>query len=147
MRKLVTTSIALLVLALLAVPAAAQQNLRRVSPDHLNAYWVRTNMSVDAQVPNSGQGLDKIGCAAVTYVIGTDGETQQVKVAKKYPKSSDFQVTARSMLEGFHYQAARGNDDNEPVTTYFIVPFNVPGGDDATMQKMLDTCHLSGYSD
>jgi hypothetical protein len=106
---------------------------------------VRTNTHVDAQAPNSGHGLDKVGCAAVTYTIGSNGVPQSVKVVKKVPSSSDFQVTATSLVKGLRYQAASENEGAEPVRTYFIVPFNVPSGDRATMQKVLKSCHLSGY--
>lgn len=134
-------------LLILAGPALAQNHARKVSPDNLTSYWVRTNTHVYADAPNSGKGLDKVGCAAVSYTIGTDGKTRHVKVEKVVPSTSDFQLTASSMIKGFQYRAGQDNDSDEPVQTYFIVPFNVPSGDKATMQKVLESCHLPGYSD
>lgn len=138
---------ALAALGLAAIPAWAQSHVRKVSPDKLSHYWVRTNSYVDAQAPNSGRGLDKIGCAAVSYTIGADGKTRHVKVEKVVPSTSDFQVTASSLVEGLQYAPTEQNQAGVPVRTYFIVPFNVPTGDAATMQKVLKSCHLPGYGD
>ncbi|HET8553349.1 MAG TPA: energy transducer TonB [Rhodanobacteraceae bacterium] len=146
-RTLLLIATALAALGLVAIPAWAQSHVRKVSPDKLSHYWVRTNSYVDAQAPNSGRGLDKIGCAAVSYTIGADGETRHVKVEKVVPSTSDFQVTASSLVEGLHYAPAEQNKAEVPVHTYFIVPFNVPEGDSATMQKVLESCHLPGYGD
>ncbi|HET6586603.1 MAG TPA: energy transducer TonB [Oleiagrimonas sp.] len=142
---LIATTLA--ALGLVAIPAWAQSHVRKVSPDKLSHYWVRTNSYVDAQAPNSGRGLDKIGCAAVSYTIGADGKTRHVKVEKVVPSTSDFQVTASSLVEGLHYAPTEQNQAGVPVRTYFIVPFNVPAGDSATMQKVLKSCHLPGYDD
>lgn len=142
------TTLALAAILLAATgPAWAQSHARKVAPDHLTDYWVRTNTHVYADAPNSGQGLDKVGCAAVSYDIGSDGKTRNIKVEKKVPSTSDFQLTATSLVKGFQYRAAEDNDSDEPVHTYFIVPFNVPNGDKATMQKVLASCHLAGYGD
>lgn len=134
-------------LAVVATPVLAQSHVRKVSPDSLSSYWVRTNTHVYATAPNRGHGLDKIGCAAVSYLIGADGKTRHVKVRKVVPSTSDFQLIASSMIDAFHYAPASGNPHDIPVATYFIVPFNVPSGDKATMQRMLKTCQLPGYSD
>ncbi len=130
-----------------AVPALAQNHARKVSPEDLSHYWVRTNSYVDAQAPNSGHGLNAVGCAAVSYTIGADGETRHVKVEKVVPSTSDFQITASSLVEGLRYAPADGNRAGVPVSTYFIVPFNVPTGDKATLTKVLQSCHLPGYGD
>ena len=134
-------------LSLVATSALAQSHVRQVSPDNLSHYWVRTNSYVDAQAPNSGRGLDKIGCAAVSYTIGADGKTRHIKVDKVVPSTSDFQVTASSLVKGLQYAPAAQNQAGVPVRTYFIVPFNVPSGDTATMHKVLKSCHLPGYDD
>jgi len=130
-----------------AGPALAQNHARKVSPENLTDYWVRVNTHVYADAPNSGRGLDKVGCASVSYTIGTDGKTRHIKVEKVIPSTSDFQVTASSLVKGFQYRPSQDNDTDEPVQTYFIVPFNVPEGDAATMQKVLDSCRLPGYGD
>ncbi|HEX7341895.1 MAG TPA: energy transducer TonB [Rhodanobacteraceae bacterium] len=132
-----------------ATPALAQyrSHLRKVAPSQLTNYWIRTNTYVDADAPNSGQGLDKIGCAAVTYIIGTDGKTHDVKVVRVIPSTSDFQITARSFVQALHYAPAENNTTDMPVATYFIIPFNVPSGNKTIMQRMLKACHLPGYGD
>lgn len=141
-----STTLALAALLLAATgPALAQNHAHKVSPENLAQYWIRTNTHVYADAPNSGKGLDKVGCAAVSYTIGADGKTRHVQVQKVVPSTSDFQVTASSMVKAFHYRPAQDNDSDEPVSTYFIVPFNVPEGDSDTMQKVLKSCHLPGY--
>lgn len=132
-------------LGLAATPALAQIHARKVAPAQLSNYWVRTNTHVFANAPNSGQGLKAIGCAAVSYVIGADGQTRHVKVQKVVPSTSDFQLIASSMLEAFQYAPAEGNPHSVPVATYFIVPFNIPTGDKATLERVLKSCHLPGY--
>lgn len=134
---------------LLAVTGAAwaQGHARKVAPQDLGQYWIRTNTHVYAQAPNSGRGLDKIGCASVTYTIGTDGQTRDVTVARVVPSTSDFQITASSMIKAFHYAPSDDNPHRVPVHTYFIVPFNVPADSPDIMARVLKSCHLPGYGD
>ena|SRR5690625_4893791 len=138
---------AIATLGLAAMPAAAQTHGYKIPPSQLSKYWIRTNTHVYADAPNSGQGLKAVGCAAVSYVIGSDGNTRDVKVEKVVPSTSDFQVIAKSMIQAFHYRATDSNPHDRPVATYFIVPFNIPTGDKATLERVLKSCHLPGYGD
>src|SRR5699024_7874541 len=122
-------------LGLAAPPALAQIHAYKIPPSQLSKYWVRTNTHVYADAPNSGQGLKAVGCAAVSYVIGSDGNTRHVKVRKVVPSTSDFQLIASSMIKAFHYAPADTNPHDKPVATYFIVPFNIPTGDKATLER------------
>ncbi|HEX7338330.1 MAG TPA: energy transducer TonB [Rhodanobacteraceae bacterium] len=140
---LVATAAAVLV----ATPASAQVNAYKVAPSQLSDYWVRTTMHVDVSVPNGGQGLKAVGCASVSYLIGANGNTYNVKVEKVYPKTSDFSLMAKTFVQGLHYAPTDSNTHDMPVATYFIVPFNVPTGDKAALEHVLKQCHLPGYGD
>lgn len=133
-----------LLLALLlgsAAPALAQA--RKVDQQNLYRYWILLNTQVKMDVPNSGLNLDKPGCAAVTYTVGSDGVPMDVQVVKLAPKS-DLGPVARSAVSNFRYGPSLTNRISEPVATYYIVPFNAPA-DPAQRQQLLDACKLSGY--
>ena len=133
----------LLALALgFVAPALAQ--MRRIDQQDLYRYWILLNTQVKMDVPNSGLNLDKPGCAAVTYTIGSDGVPMNVQVAKVAPKS-DLGPAARSAVSNFRYGPSLTNRIGEPVATYYVVPFNAPK-DPAQRQQLMDQCKLPGYA-
>ncbi|MBV8158781.1 MAG: energy transducer TonB [Dyella sp.] len=128
----------------MAAPLLAQSQARMVGPDHIQSYWIMLNTKVDADIPNSGSNMDKPGCVAVTYMIGSDGVPQNVNVVKVVPQS-DLGTVAKSVASNFRYGPALKNGTHEPVNTYFIVPFNLPA-DAAQRQSIIDACKLPGYN-
>ena len=128
-----------------AAPVLAQSQARRVGPEQLPSYWILLNYgSVQADVPNSGQNLDKPGCVAITYEIGTDGKPQQAVIAKVAPQS-DLGSAALSVVKRFEYGPSLNNGSKkEPVSTYYVVGFNLPA-DKAAAKKVTDACRLPGY--
>ncbi|RAN77103.1 energy transducer TonB [Bacillus sp. SRB_336] len=122
-------------------PLLAQS--RKIDQQDLYRYWILLNTKVQMDAPNSGLNLDKPGCAAVTYTIGSDGVPMDVQVVKVVPKS-DLGPVARSAVSNFRYGPSLSNRIGEPVATYYIVPFNAPG-DPAQRQKLMDACKLPGY--
>jgi hypothetical protein len=130
--------------ALLAVglPAMAQSQ-QRVDPQHLYDYWILLNHSVDIDVPNSARGVTQPGCAAVSYMIGSDGVPRDLKVEKVVPKG-DFGQIALSAVSNFRYGPSLSNKNHDPVATYYVVPFNAPS-DPAGQQKVMAPCRLAGY--
>ncbi|HWX65595.1 MAG TPA: energy transducer TonB [Rhodanobacter sp.] len=125
-----------------ATPLLAQA--RKVDQQGLYRYWILLNTKVQMDAPNSGLNLDKPGCAAVTYTVGSDGVPLDVQVVKVAPRS-DLGPAARSAISNFRYGPALGNRIGEPVATYYIVPFNAPE-DKAQRQQLLDACKLPGYA-
>jgi len=123
-------------------PALAQ--MRRIDQQDLYRYWILLNTQVKMDVPNSGLNLDKPGCAAVTYTIGSDGVPMDVKVVKVVPRS-DLGPVARSAVSNFRYGPSLSNRIGEPVATSYIVPFNAPE-DPAQRQKLMDACKLPGFA-
>lgn len=125
-----------------AAPVLAQP--RKVDQQDLYRYWILLNTKVQMDAPNSGMNLDKPGCVAVTYTVGSDGVPMDVQVAKVVPKS-DLGPMARSAVSNFRYGPALKNHIGEPIATYYIVPFNAPQ-DPAQRQKLMDACKLPGYT-
>ncbi|WP_109124249.1 energy transducer TonB [Dyella sp. C11] len=126
-----------------ATPLLAQSQARMVSPEQIQSYWLMLNTKVDADVPNSGRNMDKPGCVAVSYMIGSDGVPQNVTVRKVVPQS-DLDAVAKSVASNFRYGPSLKNSSHEPVNTYFIVPFNLPA-DAAQRQSIISACKLPGY--
>lgn len=125
-----------------ASPLMAQE--RRVGPDQIRSYWILLNQKVDVNVPYSGKNLNKPGCVAVTFTIGSSGKTHDVKVARVVPES-DLGKVAMSAVNNFHYGPSLTNRDGNPVATYYIVPFNSPS-DKAAQAKVMAPCRLAGYN-
>jgi hypothetical protein len=120
------------------------QEPRRVAPEQLPYTWVVTNSDVSVDVPNSGVNIYKPGCVAVTYNIGSDGVPYNVKVAKVVP-ASDLGSAAVSAVSHFRYGPSKINKQGEPVSTYYVVPFNSP--DDPKQQAaIMAPCKLPGYA-
>jgi hypothetical protein len=145
MNRLSRLCIASMAAAAVVVPAMAQNALQVVAPDQVGAYWVMTKSEVDVDIPNSGRNLDKPGCAAVSYMIGSDGVPRNVVVRKVVPSTSDFGPIAVSAVRNFRYQAAAGNDSDLPISTYYVAGFNTPS-DPAAKQALMARCKLPGYS-
>ncbi len=138
----ICTAVALAVCGLTS-PAMAQSNARMVGPEQIQSYWIMLNTKVDADIPNSGSNMDKPGCVAVSFLIGSDGVPQNVTVRKVVPQSG-LDAVAKSVVNNFRYGPALKNNTHEPVNTYFIVPFNLPA-DPAQRQSITNACKLTGY--
>ena len=147
----------LLAAAVALLPAVAPaQGIQRVMPEHIDHYWVVDSTHVDVTLPYTGVNISKPGCVAVSFVIGSDGRTMDVRAAKVVP-ASDLGPSAVSMIQSMHYRPARDNATQQPIATYLIVPFNMPSssaGMPAAEQKRiaaertryLQPCVLPGYA-
>ena len=122
-------------------PLLAQ--MTKIDPQNLYRYWILLNTKVQMDAPNSGLNLDKPGCVAVSYTVGSDGVPLDVQVVKVVPKS-DLGPMARSAVANFRYGPSLNNKDHQPVATYYVVPFNSPKEPDAQKQLMAP-CKLPGY--
>jgi TonB family protein len=138
-----TCSALVLAVAGLASPVSAQAQERKVGPEQIQSYWIMLNTKVDADVPNSGRNMDKPGCVAVSFMIGSDGIPQNIAVQKVVPQS-DLDAVAKSVVKNLRYGPALKNNTHEPVNTYYIVPFNLPA-DPAQRQSITNACKLPGY--
>lgn len=127
----------------LATASAATIDVLAVTPAQLTSYWVMTNTSLTVDVPNSGLGMDRPTCAAVTYMIGSDGATHDITVRNTIP-AGDLKSVAASAVKDLHYMPAAGNGARQPVFTYIIIPFNLPK-DPAARKRITDACLLKGF--
>jgi hypothetical protein len=94
-------------------------------------------------VPNTGRNLDQPGCVAVTYMIGSDGRPQNVAAARTVPEGDLAQVGV-SAVRDFRYAPSGVNRNSQPVSTYYVVGFNLPE-DPARKAAILKQCELPGY--
>jgi hypothetical protein len=137
----------MLAVALLAttatVFAAVGPNVRAIRPDQRDNYWIMTNTSLNVDVPNSGVNLSKPTCAAVTYMIGSDGMTHDIVVRKTIP-AGDLKTVAASAVKDMRYVPGKDNAGREPVFTYIIIPFNLPA-DPAARKRITDACRLDDF--
>lgn len=133
----------LLAPALACAASAWAQSSHRIDPQDQYHYWIRLNTKVNTDLPNSGLNLDKPGCAAVTYTIGSDGVPMNVQLARLVPKS-DLGNAAVTAVKNFRYGPSLTNRIGQPIDTYYIVPFNAPSDADG-MQKVMEPCKLPGY--
>lgn len=123
--------------------AAISPNIRVVQPADLSNYWVMTNTSLNVDVPNSGVNLSKPTCAAVTYLIGSDGVTRDILVRKTIPPG-DLKSVAASAVKDMHYVPGKNNIGREPVFTYIVIPFNLPA-DPVARKQITDACILKDF--
>lgn len=133
----------LVAMVALAVAAPALAQASRVDPQNIYHYWIRLNTKVNMDLPNSGLNLDKPGCVAVTFEIGSDGVPMHVRIAKVAPKS-DLGPAAVSAVKNFRYGPSLTNKIAQPISTYYVVPFNAPD-DPAGQAKVMAPCKLPGY--
>ena len=146
----------------LMVPAAATcadaptdripAGVKRVEPDRLVHYWLLDPASAqNANVPNSGYGLDAPTCAAVSYVVEKTGATSHVKLERVVPDGRLGKV-AVDIVTVLRYGAAAENPGKDPVATYVVMPFNLPGAastnpaDQAARTRVLGACKLDNFS-
>ena len=140
--NLATATVAALAASTIAA-AAVGPHVRGVQPGQRDAYWVMTNTSLDVDVPNSGVNLSKPTCAAVTYMIGSDGVTRDIVVRKTIP-AGDLKTVAASAVKDMQYVPGANNAAREPVFTYIIIPFNLPA-DPAARKQITDACILRDF--
>src|SRR5512141_1932189 len=126
--------------------------VKRVEPDRLAHYWLLDPASAQqANVPNSGYGLDMPTCAAVSYVVEKNGATSHVKLEKVVPDGPLGKV-AVGVVKVLRYAAAAENAGKDPVATYVVMPFNLPDAastnpaDRATRTRVLDACKLANFA-
>jgi hypothetical protein len=129
-----------------AVPSGA----KRIPPERLANYWLLVPESAQANVPNSGYGLDAPTCVAVSYVVEKNGATSHVKLEKVVPPGPLGKV-AFNVVSGMRFAPAAQNGGKDPVATYVVMPFNVPDAapatpaDKAMRERVLAPCQLGDF--
>ncbi len=145
----------LVVLLAVLTGSVSAQDALRVSPGNLHDYWQLAIRQIHPSAPNSGLNLYKPGCVAVSYLIGTDGHTHNVRVARVIPRS-DLGPYAAQIVSQLVYRPAAGITLVSPTRTYLVVPFNLPifpaqvsaasrRSIQVERQRIVAACQLPGY--
>jgi hypothetical protein len=128
------------------LPAGVQ----KIPPDRLAHYWLLDASSAQANVPNSGYGLNTPTCVAVSYLIEKNGTTSHVKLERAIPPGPLAKVAA-NVVKGMRFAPTKDNAGKDPVLTYVVMPFNAPGAestalaDRAERKRVLDPCNLPDF--
>lgn len=138
---------AVILLAALAGPAAAQTTMseaapRIVAPEKLEGYWAMLRASLEADVPNFARNVDVPGCATVSFVVEPTGATSTVRVQKVVPEG-DLARVAASLARNLRFEPTAFNAARERVFSWLIFPFNLPP-DRAAASAIMQRCHLTG---
>jgi len=142
-------------LASMALSAAAAsfaaERAQVIAPDRLANYWLLVSGSAaQANAPNAGRNLDAPSCAAVAYVVEKDGSTSHVELKRLVPEG-DLGKVAVSVVNAMQFSAAPQNPGKTPVSTYVVMPFNLPAAgsanaaDQALRARTLAACKLDGF--
>ena len=134
---------ALSTVLLLGAPFAAAQSMDQTPPrviasEQLSKYWVMSNTSVNADVPNFGRNMNEPGCAAVSFVIEKNGSTSTIKVQRVVPEG-DLGKVAKSVAANLHFDATVINAGKDRVFSWLIFPFNLPA-DPAARTAVMKQC-------
>ena len=121
--------------------AAQDQTPPRVIPsEDLAKYWVMTNTSVDADVPNFGRNMNQPGCATVSFVVEKNGTTSMIKVQRVVPEG-DLGKVAKSVAAGLRFEATALNAGKDRVFSWLIFPFNLPSAP-AARTAVMNQCFM-----
>jgi hypothetical protein len=139
-------------LCIAVVSAGAAERYQVIPPERLSNYWLlQSSSAAAANVPNSGANLDAPTCAAVSYVVEKDGSTSHVKLERVVPQG-DLGKVAVNIVSAMHFAAAPSNMGKDPVYTYVVMPFNLPGAqstnvdDKAIRARIIGACKLEDFT-
>jgi hypothetical protein len=111
-----------------------------IASEQLDKYWVMTNTSVDADVPNYGRNMNQPGCATVSFVVEKNGTTSTIKVQRVVPEG-DLGKVAKSVAASLHFEATALNAGKDRVFSWLIFPFNLPA-DPAARTAVMKQCQI-----
>ena len=106
----------------LAAPAAEQDELWIVGPQDLDKVWTMDRESWKASIDQTAVKALGAGCAAVSFVIETDGRTSGARVLRGRP-SGVYDEVARQIADSLRFTPTSANEAAEPVFTYLTITF------------------------
>ena len=137
-RRIILAS--LLLASSLASAQMDQTPPKVIASEQLDRYWVMSNTSVDADVPNYGRNMNQPGCATVSFVIEKNGTTSTIKVQRVVPEG-DLGKVAKSVAAGLRFEATAHNAGKDRVFSWLIFPFNLPA-DPAARTAVMKQCQI-----
>ena len=111
-----------------------------IASEQLDRYWVMSNTSVDADVPNYGRNMNQPGCATVSFVVEKNGRTSTIKVQRVVPEG-DLGKVAKSVAAGLTFVPTAHNAGKDRVFSWLIFPFNLPA-DPAARTAVMKQCQI-----
>lgn len=108
--------------------ALAVEKAHVIQPERLAHYWLLESSSAQARAPNSGHNIDVPACAAVAYTVEKNGSVSNVKLEKLVPPG-DLGKVAVQVVAGMRFVATPQNPGKDRVSTYVVIPFNLPKAD------------------
>lgn len=142
--------IGVLAVAAISGTTLAAEKAQVLPPQRVANYWLLESSSAQARAPNSGKNLSAQSCAAVAYTIEKDGSTSHVTLEKLVPPG-DLGKVAVWVVAGMHFAPAPQNLGKDRVSTYVVMPFNVPAADptkpdvQVLRARALAPCDLKGF--
>ena len=124
----------------LALAQMDQTPPKVIASEQLDKYWVMSNTSVNADVPNYGRNMNQPGCATVSFVIEKNGTTSTIKVQRVVPEG-DLGKVAKSVAAGLRFEATAHNAGKDRVFSWLIFPFNLPA-DPAARTAVMKQCQI-----
>jgi len=113
---------------------------RVIASEQLSKYWVMTNTSVEADVPNFGRNVNQPGCATVSFVIEKNGTTSTIKVQRVVPEG-DLGKVAKSVATNLKFEATVVNAGKDRAFSWLIFPFNLPA-EPAARTAVMKQCYI-----
>ncbi|MEO6076468.1 MAG: hypothetical protein ABIP56_06655 [Dokdonella sp.] len=124
----------------IALAQKIEDGPKAVKPERLAYYWTLDNSSVEADVPNMARGIAQATCAAVSFIVESDGSTSHVKVQKVEPESQ-LRGIAQSMGQHIRFNPTVDNMGRDRIFSWLIFPFNMPS-DPARRTAIMQPCSL-----
>jgi len=124
----------------LALAQMDQTPPKVIASEQLDKYWVMSNTSVNADVPNYGRNMNQPGCATVSFVVEKNGTTSTIKVQRVVPEG-DLGKVAKSVAAGLRFEATAHNAGKDRVFSWLIFPFNLPA-DPAARTAVMKQCQI-----
>jgi len=108
--------------------------------DQLDRYWVAKKVA--PIYPSEALRRGTMGCAAVGFIIKSDGSTGDHKVLAFDP-SNVFNKSAITAAKKFKYQPAEQNPDKTPALTFNVFTYQInvdKKTDEKNRKKLKDIC-------
>ena len=106
----------------LAATAAEDEDLWIVGPQDLDQVWTMDRESWKTSIDQSAVKALGAGCAAVSFVVETDGRTSGARVLRGRP-SGVYDEVAKQIADSLRFTPTAANKAAEPVFTYLTITF------------------------
>lgn len=106
----------------LAAAAAEDEDLWIVGPQDLDKVWTMDRESWKSSIDQTAVKALGAGCAAVSFVVETDGRTSGARVLRGRP-TGVYDEVAKRIADNLRFTPTAANQAAEPVFTYLTITF------------------------